>query len=218
MKLEEAIDAAAEWLADHHREKHDELSNADPASVRKYRLERARKAMQEVSSCSDTFGASVPYYTGKEGPIEMAVIHVMKTRRCGWVVFGYLPEDENEEFPSYIWPPEYEARCRERKGLEEDDSGEHAKEDEVPSKPGVITLTPNNWFHEGWLFGVLGMPERKFNNPDRPVRDVDIDSWREGYAMARENSTARTIGYSLQAMHSHGEIIINVEKRRDPDA
>lgn len=55
----------------------------------------------------------------------------------------------------------------------------------LETPPGII-ITTNNWFHEGWLFGILGLPERKFIDPDRLVRDIDIDSWRCGYEMAKE--------------------------------
>jgi hypothetical protein len=50
--------------------------------------------------------------------------------------------------------------------------------------PDSFLIDANNWFHAGWLAGVLGLPQRVFNDVNRPVRDVDCDAWHEGYNVA----------------------------------
>lgn len=54
------------------------------------------------------------------------------------------------------------------------------------STPTGIRIIGENWFHDGWISGILGLPPREFFDADNPVLDVDIDSWREGYAMGME--------------------------------
>lgn len=47
--------------------------------------------------------------------------------------------------------------------------------------PPPVTIQANNWFHAGWLDAALGQPRRKFESPDHPVRDDDIDAYVDGY-------------------------------------
>lgn len=76
--------------------------------------------------------------------------------------------------------------------------------DPVKDPPGVL-LTADNWFHEGWLFAALGLPRRAFNDPDNPVRDVDIDIWNEGYDTAVESEFELTVVFGK--MTGRGQIV-----------
>lgn len=84
---------------------------------------------------------------------------------------------------------------------------------ETVKRPGVITLTPRNFFHEGWLWGLLGMPPRAFTSVDHPVRDVDINAWRDGYGTARQSSSLAIVAHAMQRSHDRGDIIIDIEER-----
>lgn len=52
--------------------------------------------------------------------------------------------------------------------------------------PLSIMITPNNWFNLGWLEAVLGRPSqsgREWDDRDKPINDVDIDMYQDGYDM-----------------------------------
>ena len=78
----------------------------------------------------------------------------------------------------------------------------------ILSPPGII-ITGNNWFHDGWLFGILGLPKRTFDSPDAPVRDIDIDAWEDGYQMAVETRAPMTNVF--RSMQEAGQLIISMK-------
>jgi hypothetical protein len=54
------------------------------------------------------------------------------------------------------------------------------------SRPIGVTLTGDNWFHTGWIRGILGLPKAEFYDEDDPILDIDIDAFDEGYDMGCE--------------------------------
>ena len=50
----------------------------------------------------------------------------------------------------------------------------------------MITVKGCNWFHQGWIEAVFNLPQRNWDNPDNPVRDIDIEAYEEGYNMCME--------------------------------
>lgn len=83
--------------------------------------------------------------------------------------------------------------------------------DPVTRPPGV-TLKGGNWFHDGWLFGLLGLDPRPFDDYDNPVRDADIDAWHEGYDMARETDPAGLLA-ALTRVLASGQVVAEVHRR-----
>lgn len=84
----------------------------------------------------------------------------------------------------------------------------------VLDPPGVL-LTANNWFHEGWLFAVLGLPRKEFDDPDNPVRDIDIESWEWGYKTAKETYSFAPFTETCQRMIELKQIVAKPLWRRD---
>ncbi len=56
----------------------------------------------------------------------------------------------------------------------------------ILNQPCSFVITPINWFHLGWIHGIFGVPEMKFDHPDILVKDEDIDNYVDGYDMAKE--------------------------------
>lgn len=81
----------------------------------------------------------------------------------------------------------------------------------LKSPPGIV-LVANNWFHEGWLYGALGLPRKNWGmggwhgDPDRLVSDIDCESWEEGYKMARETHGILGLSEVLDRMRGLGQI------------
>lgn len=80
-------------------------------------------------------------------------------------------------------------------------------------RPPGILIAGGNWYHEGWIAGALGLPPREFDDPDAPVRDIDIDGYREGYATAIESGLATT--WACRRMLESGQIRVEVRRRDD---
>lgn len=75
-------------------------------------------------------------------------------------------------------------------------------------KPPGICINGNGWFHEGWLFGALGLPPRNFDEWDYPVRDVDMEGWFDGYNTAKETDLLTTM--VCAKMRALGQLIVEV--------
>lgn len=67
----------------------------------------------------------------------------------------------------------------------------------------TIKISANNTFHEGWLFGLLGLPRQTVD------QQIMFDIWNDGYDMAL--ATFET-GEVLQAMSLQGQMIISVSE------
>jgi len=48
--------------------------------------------------------------------------------------------------------------------------------------PPPLQLTGGNWFHQGWIDGILGLSPREFPG----AIEVDLIAYRDGHQMAME--------------------------------
>lgn len=62
----------------------------------------------------------------------------------------------------------------------------------IKTKPDPIVIEGSNFFHAGWIAGVLGQPEREFDDINNPTANEDCDAWREGWKMATETNFSIT--------------------------
>ncbi len=80
----------------------------------------------------------------------------------------------------------------------------------IVKKPPGICITASNWFNEGWLFGMLGLPPRTFNEPSQPVSEIDIDAWQDGYLMAMQSELLSTA--TCHKMRRTGQLTFEIRK------
>jgi len=74
------------------------------------------------------------------------------------------------------------------------------------SLPFGVRITGNNWFNDGWVRGILGLPKAEWYDADNPVTDQDIDAFDDGYAMGQE--TPNEIREVFQDMIERGQLTI----------
>lgn len=79
--------------------------------------------------------------------------------------------------------------------------------------PPSVTITCNNWFHEGWLYGLLGLEPPAFNNPGNPMSDLDIESFEIGYSTARETDLIVHISSVINRMNQLGQLTVKENKQ-----
>lgn len=79
----------------------------------------------------------------------------------------------------------------------------------IAGDPTGLVVRGNNWFHDGWISGLLGLPPRDFlkeGDHDHLIRDIDIDSWKLGYETAIESWLEATD--VCRRMLAAGQIIV----------
>ena len=58
----------------------------------------------------------------------------------------------------------------------------------VREVPDALVIRANNFFHAGWIAGVLGLPENDFDEQDMLIRELERESWQLGWKTARESN------------------------------
>lgn len=76
----------------------------------------------------------------------------------------------------------------------------------VAKKPPGIQIIGSNWFHDGWISGILGLPQLEDVHPENPIPQNDIEAWNEGYDMAVE--THSDLRATFSKMVETGQIIV----------
>lgn len=85
----------------------------------------------------------------------------------------------------------------------------------VQTVPNGVVIRGDNWFHQGWLEGLLGLPTRSWDQMSPLVRDADIDAYTDGYDMAVATHKFEPTHSTLTELRVQGRVLTSFQEWRE---